>query len=135
MRFLQQGPRLYCMLFAGLWSKLGLHLTKVVPVMTAGPRLTQSGMSRAERGAPTMAPGLTSSWQLTAWLPLKELMRADRHAQLCIVPVECTVGICWIIAEQGTSSMLVFGSAAEASAAAEAGQPVRPHQQVESSDY
>ncbi len=54
-----------------------------------------------------MAPGLTSSWQLTEWLTLKELMQADRHAHLCHVPVECTAGICWssFIPVQGTCSI------------------------------
>ena len=68
-----------------------------------------------------MAPESTSSWQLTAWLLLKELMQADRHAQSCLVPAVCTASICWTVTEQGTSSMLQFGSAPEASAAAEAG--------------
>ena len=56
-----------------------------------------------------MAPGLTSSWVLTAWLVLKELMPADRHGQLCLVPMECTASVCWIITEQGASSMLQSG--------------------------
>ena len=53
-----------------------------------------------------MAPGWTLSWQLTARLMLKERRQADRHAQSCLVLVECTASICWIITEQCTSSML-----------------------------
>ena len=68
-----------------------------------------------------MAPGSTSSWQLTAWLVLKEPMQADRHAQSRLAPAVCTASIRWIVTEQGTSSMLQSGSAAGASAAAEAG--------------